>query len=111
MRKDILLTSTRGENDLMKFLPFLTDVVMGTFDDRQWCVATPEYGFNPFGKLLKSPATYHAKGHILEHKKYYHGFFASLNCTEDFYNKHKKNLDKYTVEAEQVIRDFQPTWL
>ena len=103
--------STRGEADMMKFLPFLTEVIVGTFDDRQWCIATHEYGLNPFAKLLKSPATYHPKGHIIEHKKYYHGFFASINCEEEFYNKYKANLDKYIVTEDHIIRDFQPTWL
>ena len=103
--------STRGETDLMMYLPFLTEIIVGTLDDKQWCMATSEFGLNPFGKLLKSPATYHAKGHIIEHKKYYHGFFANLNCTEDFYNKYKKNIDKYSVKENQIIRDFQPTWL
>ena len=73
--------------------------------------AAAEYDLNPFGKLIKAPARYHARGHIIEHKKYYHGFFANLRCTEEFYNKYKVVLDKYIVTEDHINRDSQPSWL
>lgn len=109
MRLSFLLRNSRGEADMMIYLPFLTEKDLQTKKQR-WCIATPEYDLNPFGKLVKSPAKYHSKGKVLEHRKYYHGFFANLSCTEEFYNKYKNNLDKYIVVEEHINRDSQPTW-
>lgn len=110
MRREFLLRSTRGELDLMTYLPFLTEQDVATKKAR-WCIAAAEYDLNPFGKLIKAPARYHARGHIIEHKKYYHGFFANLRCTEEFYNKYKVVLDKYIVTEDHINRDSQPSWL
>jgi hypothetical protein len=110
MWKEFLLRSTRGELDLMTYLPFLTEVDVETKKPR-WCIATVEYDLNPFGKLIKTPARYHARGYTIDHKKYYHGFFVNLRCTEEFYNKYKNNLDQYIVTEEHISRDSQPSWL
>ena len=110
MRKEFLLRGLKGENDMMIYLPFLTETDVETKKPR-WCVAAESYDVNPFGKLIKSPARFHARGHIIEHKKYYHGFFMNLKCTEEFYNKYKNNLEQYIVTEEHINRDYQPAWL
>lgn len=110
MRKEFLLRGLKGENDMMVYLPFLTETDVETKKPR-WCVAAENYDINPFGKLIKSPARFHARGHIIEHKKYYHGFFMNLKCTEEFYNKYKNNLEQYIVTEEHINRDYQPAWL
>ena len=110
MRKEFLLRGLKGENDMMVYLPFLTETDVETKKPR-WCVAAENYDINPFGKLIKSPARFHARGHIIEHKKYYHGFFMNLKCTEEFDNKYKNNLEQYIVTEEHINRDYQPAWL
>tara|TARA_B110000495_G_C22890834_1_gene519604 strand:- start:540 stop:881 length:342 start_codon:yes stop_codon:yes gene_type:complete len=113
MEHEFLLMDTRGEQDLMKFCPFLTELKIDTFDNYQWCTATTEYNLNPFGLLIKSPATFTKKGKVVEHVKYYHGFFATIQCTDNFYTKYKPNLDKYIVTDDhiKIIRDSVPKWL
>lgn len=109
MRKEFLLRSTKGEIDMLTYLPFMTEVDVDT-KKTGWTIAAKEYDVNPFGKLVKTPARFHARGHIIEHKKYYHGFFMNLKCTEDFYNKYKNNLDQYIVTEEHINREHQPAW-
>lgn len=110
MRKEFLLRSTKGEIDMLTYLPFMTELDVDTKKPR-WTIAAKEFDVNPFGKLIKTPARFHARGHIIEHKKYYHGFFMNLKCTEEFYNKYKNNLDKYIVTEDHINRDHQPAWL
>tara|TARA_B100001750_G_C15376543_1_gene530132 strand:- start:354 stop:686 length:333 start_codon:yes stop_codon:yes gene_type:complete len=110
MRKEFLLRGLKGENDMLLYLPFMTEKDVDTKEER-WCIAAEEYDINPFGKLIKSPARFHARGHIIEHKKYYHGFFMNLKCTEEFYNKYKNNLDKYICTEDHINRDYQPSWM
>ena len=110
MRKEFLLRGLRGELEMMKYLPFMTETDVITKKLR-WCIANEEYDINPFGKLIKIPARFHARGHIIAHKKYYHGFFMNLKCTEEFYNKYKPSLDKYICTEDHINRDFQPGWM
>ena len=94
---------------MLTYLPFMTEMDVDT-KKTGWTIAAKEYDVNPFGKLVKTPARFHARGHIIEHKKYYHGFFMNLKCTEDFYNKYKNNLDQYIVTEEHINREHQPAW-
>ena len=110
MRKEFLLRGLKGELEMMKYLPFMTETDVITKKPR-WCIADEEYDVHPFGKLIRTPAKYHTKGYILEHKKYYHGFFMNLKCTEGFYNQYSHILDKYICTENHINREFQPSWM
>jgi len=108
MRKEILLRSTLGEDHLIKALPFLTERSLET-KKAVWCKATSDYDLNPFGKLVKSHAKKNASGKIIEHKKHHHGWFASLKCTEEFYEENKAGLESFHAREENGF--IAPAWL
>lgn len=110
-RMTLLLLGLEGEQKMMEALPFM---VMSDIDSdkKRWCLASTEYNLNPFGKLVKKPARYLPNGETFEHKKHYHGWFASLRCSEEFYNEHKEDLDKFDVTNEKHFKtDYLPTWM
>tara|TARA_B110000495_G_scaffold68764_1_gene58691 strand:+ start:2523 stop:2870 length:348 start_codon:yes stop_codon:yes gene_type:complete len=105
-RKDFLIMIPNGEKFAKEEMSFMThtDVLTGKI---VWEKATSDYSFNPFGKLVKKPARILPNGAVFEHKKHYHGWFATLLCTVEFYEKHKDTLDKYiTTDAY-----FDKKWL
>ena len=109
MRKEFLLRGLKGEFHMLDKLPFMTGKDVDTKKPRLE-IASEDYDINPFGKLVREPAKYHARGHILEHKKYYHGFFMNLKCTEEFYDKHKEEIEPFICDEDWISRDHQPVW-
>ena len=108
--KDILLRGSNGEQDMMGNLSFLTQKDMYT-KNRIWLSGSKDYSINPFGKLTKKPARHLPNGQVFRHKSYYHGFFISLLCTEDFYAKHSEGLKDYDVTDEKHYdRTHMPKW-
>ena len=111
MRQDFLLGCINGEMLMMEHLFMLTEKNIKTRLP-QWCMSTSEYDINPFGKLLKQPATFGANGKVKIHAKYYHGYYMNMNCTEEFYNKYKQKFDEFIIVEEHILRDSQPpVWL
>lgn len=109
-RNDYLLLSTQGEKYGKEKLTFLTakDNFTG---ELIWEKSTIEYSWNPFGKLIKKPARILPNGSILEHKKHYHGWFGMLNCTDEFYEKHKEVLDEFITTDKFFSRKWLPKTL
>ena len=103
-----------GEREMMETLYFCTmrkvDVLTNDKSEIMWQPATHDYNINPFGKLLDQPAEFNESGDVIKHKTYFHGFFANIRCTEEFYETHKKELDKYITYDENIKRDHQPKW-
>ena len=111
MRQDFLMGCVNGEIIMMEHLFMLTEKNIYT-RLRQWCTSTPEYDINPFGKLIKQPASFRTDGKVKNHAKYYHGYYMNFNCTEEFYNKYKSKFDEFIVVEEHILRDSQqPNWL
>ena len=111
MRKDFLLGCVNGEILMMEHLFLLTEKNIYT-KKPQWCISTPEFDINPFGKLLKQPASYGADGKVKIHAKHYHGYYMNLNCTEEFYERYKPKFDEFIIVEEHILRDSQPpVWL
>ena len=111
MRKDFLLGCVNGEILMMEHLFFLTEKNIYT-KKPQWCISTPEFDINPFGKLLREAASYKPNGKILSHAKYFHGFYMNINCSEEFYNKYKPKMDQFIVLEPHILKDSQaPVWL
>ena len=112
--REFLLRSVEGESKMLKNLSFLTETDVHT-QDEVWCLAGPEHSINPFGKLIKQRGTINKKtGKPVSHRKYFHGFFVNLICTEKFYNRNKEELDKYILSEDEnatgIHRDNQPQW-
>lgn len=106
--KDFLLMATRGEKDMKQNLPFMTEK---DFEGNVcWTISSHDHEIDAFGKLVNEPAVVR-KGRTIQHRKYYHGFFASLRCTEDYYSKYKEHLDKYINEEEYLLNATRSTWL
>ncbi len=115
MKKEVkyneyLLMATRGEQDMMAGLPFMVEKDVVTGEDR-WTLCSHGHMLDPFNKLVKVPATYNKYGQVTSHKKHYHGFYASLKCTEDYYSKYKEQLDNYINEEEYLQKASKPVWL
>ena len=111
MEKEFLLRSIHGETDLMEKLSICTNTNRYT-GKRQWISSSIDYSINPFGKLVRTPAVKTTQGKIMEHRRNFHGFFANIKCTEEFYKKNKTTLDLFIVTDEQKIdRTYQPTWI
>ena len=109
-KKDVLLMTQNGEQDMIRELSFLTQTDLYT-KKRIWQVGTNEYTLNPFGKLKKKLAKHLPNGQVRSHASYYHGFFATLLCTEEFYNKYSEVLKKYDVSDEtHYNRQHMPQW-
>lgn len=108
--KEYLLMASRGENEMMTNLPFLVEKDASTGKDR-WTTASHNHSLDTFAKLVKIPASLNKRDQVVTHKKHYHGFFASLKCTEDYYYKYQEQLDKYINEEKYINRDSQPNWL
>jgi|TARA_B100002003_G_C14110861_1_gene534310 hypothetical protein len=108
--KELLLMTRSGEHDMIKDLAFLTQIDLYT-KKRIWQVGTKEYTLNPFGKLKKKLSKHLPNGKVFSHASYYHGFFISLLCTEDFYNKYSEILKTYDVTDESHYnRQYMPKW-
>ena len=106
-----LLLGLKGEKDMMANVPCLTMLDVDTGETR-WCLAGMEHSMNPFGKLVSKPARVLPNGRIFEHKRHYHGWFASLVCTKEFYESHKEQLLPYDVTDEKHFKtDHLPQWL
>ena len=118
--KEFILRCLDGENTILQDQSCLHDIDVNTRKVK-WCLAGPEHGINPFGKLIKQPQKQNinkktGKIFIQQHKKYHHGFFMNLTCSENFYNNNKSELDKYilTEEAQKDLNinlELVPTWL
>lgn len=108
--KDLLLMTRNGEQDMIRDLVFLTQIDLYT-KKPIWQVGTNDYTLNPFGKLKKKLAKHFPTGKVRSHASYYHGFFISLLCTEDFYNQHFETLKTYDVTDESHYkREYMPKW-
>ena len=108
--QDVLLMTQKGEKEMMKDLPFLTMTEIGT-GETIWQLASPDYNINPFGKLVRTPAKYLGNGAVMHHAKYYHGFFVSLRCSEEFYKSKEWFMRNYNVTDEKhYSRDHMPKW-
>ena len=111
MRQEFLLGCVNGEILMMEHLFMLTEKNIYTRKP-QWCISTPDFDINPFGKLLKSQASYLANGKVKTHAKHYHGFFMNMNCTDEFYEKYKPKFDEFIITEEHILRDSKPpVWL
>jgi len=111
MRQEFLLGCVNGEILMMEHLFMLTEKNIYTRKP-QWCISTPDFDINPFGKLLKSPASYLSNGKIKTHAKHYHGFYMNMNCTDEFYEKYKPKFDEFIITEEHILRDSKPpVWL
>jgi hypothetical protein len=111
MEKEFLLRSIHGEVDLMEKLSVCTSTNRYT-KKKQWITSSIDYTINPFGKLTKTLAVKTTQGKVLEHKRNFHGFFANIKCTEEFYKINKTTLDFFIVTDEHKIdRTYQPTWI
>ena len=108
--KDLLLMSQKGEQEMMRDLSFLTQRDLYT-DEDIWQVGTKDYTMNPFGKLRKKIARHLPNGKVRSHNSYYHGFFISLLCTEEFYDQHSEILKIYDVtDEEHYNKQHMPKW-
>ena len=117
--REFLLRSFKGENIMLKDLSCLHDIDVNTQDEK-WCFAGLEYGINPFGKLVKQAQKQiinkkNGKAITIQHKKYHHGFYMNLTCSEKFYNDNKDMLDKYILTEERkkelnINPEIIPAW-
>ncbi len=114
-----LLRSTKGEKDMLENIPCLSEIDVNT-QDKIWCFASLEHSLNPFGKIpiknqVQTVNKKNGKVFIYQHRKYCHGFFVSLNCSEEFYNRNKNDLEKYIISEERqkemnINQDNIPSW-
>ena len=106
-RMEFLIMTPKGERDAKENLPMMThtDVISGKLE---WEKATSDYSLNPFGKLIKKPARILPNGTVFEHKKHYHGWFATLACTSKFYEEHKEVLDKFITTDKYFDKKWLP---
>tara|TARA_B110000495_G_C22836002_1_gene487635 strand:- start:311 stop:646 length:336 start_codon:yes stop_codon:yes gene_type:complete len=111
MRQEFLLRCVNGEIFMMEHLLILTEKNIFT-KKSQWCMSSPDFDINPFGKLLKVAGTHLSNGKINTHAKYYHGYHMTIKCTKEFYEKHKQEMDEFIIVDKHILRDSQPpTWL
>ena len=76
---------------------------------QRWGVNVQDYSQKE--GLTKKPARHLPNGQVFRHKSYYHGFFISLLCTEDFYSAHSESLKEYDVTDEKHYdRTHMPKW-
>jgi len=111
--KDILLMTTKGEAKMMKDLWMLTSTDI--FDAQKlktiWNTVSNDFSINPFGKLYKTKGRYLPNGRVQTYPSYFHGWFASLKCTDEFYEQHKVALKDYDVSDEKYYsREHMPKW-
>jgi len=102
--EDHLLRGLKGEKDMIEKLSCLTEQDVKTKQER-WCMAGPKHSVNPFGKLVKEnqeQKVLKKSGKIIitKHRKYHHGFFVRLTCSNEFYENNKKQLDKYILTSK-----------
>ena len=100
-----LLRGLRGEKEMIEKLSCLTELDAMSRQPR-WCMAGPKYSINPFGKLVKESQEQKVlkkTGEVVitKHRKYHHGFFVRLTCSDKFYEKNKKQLDKYILTEKR----------
>lgn len=99
-----LLRGLKGEKEMLEELSCLTETDVMNRNER-WCIAGPKHSVNPFGKLIKENQEQKVlkktgKVVITKHRKYYHGFFVQLTCSDKFYENNKNQLDKYILTSE-----------
>ena len=56
-----------------------------------------------------------AENITVQHKKYHHGFYMNLTCSEKFYNDNKDMLDKYILTEKRqkelnINPEIIPAW-